>query len=147
MKHRRIHLLLCASALAVSAALSSCANAIPSNHSLAPSEQVEQQGNFYDAVASSELTKIKDIIDKKLSENGDNYVAAGNDAKRIYSSHEGIDWSYTVNDDNAGYILKVWTPAGGTFNTEEKAMSIESYSNVPEDDDHAGETAEEHAAR
>lgn len=127
--------------------LPSCANAIPSGHEAPPSAKVEKKGEFYDAMASSELTRIKKRIESSLKENGNDYRLAGSDVRSSYTPPKGVEWSYSMPPEGIGYVLKVWTPAGGTFSTEETSMSLESYTEAPPvGHDHYGETAEEHAA-
>jgi len=134
-------------ACAMMSTLSSCANAIPEPHEIDSVVQSENKGDFYNALASSEMTKIKNKIEAQLKKNGDVYETAGAEVRSSYNAPAGIYWSYTLPDEGIGYILKVWTPAGGTFNSEETAMSLESYTEAPESGhEHYGETAEEHAA-
>lgn len=140
---------IAAAALAVCllGTLSACVNAIPSGHDAPPSAKIEKQGEFYDAMASSELTKIKKKIETVLKDNGEDYRLAGAAVRSSYTPPRGVEWSYSMPPEGVGYVLKVWTPAGGTFSTEETSMSLESYSEAPPvGHDHYGETAEEHAA-
>lgn len=135
---------ICAMAIGMAAVLSSCTDAIPTPPNLAASAKAEKKDAFYDALASSEMTKVKKSIEAKLAENGNDYVAAGRAVRAEYAPYDGVHWSYVAMEGGNGYILKVWTD-GGTFNSEENSLSVESYSSTTEEHSHEGETEEEHA--
>jgi hypothetical protein len=116
----------------LSTSLAGCATAIPTKPINNVSNQTEEKNAFNDKLASSELSKIKHLVEDELDK-GFTHQEAGNELKKVYTPVKGVEWNYAVTEDGKGYILKVWTPSGGSFTTEEDSMELESYDEIPAD--------------